>query len=144
MRGAGGRERNVGGTDGVIEESGIDTTRPNRVKNVGADAAVRVLEIPDQVGHRVLTRKGNLNKEVCSGKDGDGGEGVPIPKGFKDCQVTRGVTRVDFRPLTPDSDNRGRSRGGGEIFKRSRIDVIETEYLCQLFRKISGRSDGEG
>ena len=35
MRGAGGRERNVGGTDGVIEESGIDTTRPNRVKMLG-------------------------------------------------------------------------------------------------------------
>ena len=41
MRVVVGRDGNVGGANRVIEESGGDTTRPNRVKNKGERAEVR-------------------------------------------------------------------------------------------------------
>ena len=45
MRVAWGGVMSVGGSDGEIEESGVNATRPNRVEDVGSNAAVRISKI---------------------------------------------------------------------------------------------------
>ena len=52
--------------------------------------------------------------------------------------MTREVTGVDLRPLTPDNGNTGGGGRGDEVFKSRGVDVFKTENLCQLFQIFVG------